>query len=443
MWHRFWVPCSFVLCCLLLPLPCAAQPVALNVGPVPVLSLSIDTALTPLQADALDQALRKAQDMSAAFILLRLDTPGGSVDIMRRMVKSIRQSPVPVAVWIGPSGAHTASAGVFLVAASPFAAMAPETTIGSASPVGLGGGDLGKTLDAKIRNDLQSLVRSLAEATGRNAAWYQRSVSEAASLTAAEAVRERVVDFLAISPEDYAQQLGKRGLATADGLMRFQGSQVRFEPFDAGLRHTLLSWLLDPQIAYILLLVGVAGLFFELTTPGAVLPGVVGGLCLLPALYALSILPTNATGLLLLFFGAGLFLLEIHITSYGLLSLAGLAALFTGSLLLFDGQGAEPLSLGLVSPTVIGVSLILAGAGWLLAKAQRQKPRTGREALPGQAAQVRHWEGSQGKVFVRGELWDAVLDADAAGNRPVVAGDTVRIVSIQDMVLVVAPFPQP
>ncbi|WP_428563376.1 MAG: NfeD family protein [Solidesulfovibrio sp. DCME] len=302
---------------------------------------------------------------------------------------------------------------------------------------------MGKTLDAKIRNDLQSLVRSLAEATGRNAAWYQRSVSEAASLTAAEAVRERVVDFLAISPEDYAQQLGKRGLATADGLMRFQGSQVRFEPFDAGLRHTLLSWLLDPQIAYILLLVGVAGLFFELTTPGAVLPGVVGGLCLLPALYALSILPTNATGLLLLFFGAGLFLLEIHITSYGLLSLAGLAALFTGSLLLFDGQGAEPLSLGLVSPTVIGVSLILAGAGWLLAKAQRQKPRTGREALPGQAAQVRHWEGSQGKVFVRGELWDAVLDADAAGNRPVVAGDTVRIVSIQDMVLVVAPFPQP
>ncbi len=443
MWHRFLGALSGLLLCLLSPAWSFSQGASPGTNAVSALSIAIDAALTPVAADSLDKALRTARERSAAFVLLRLDTPGGSVDVMRRMVKSIRQSPVPVAVWVGPAGARAASAGVFLVAASPVAAMAPQTTIGSASPVGFGGEDLDKTMDAKIRNDLTSLVRSLAEATGRNADWYQRSVTSAANVAESEAVRERVVDFLAVSPEDYAQQLGKRGLPTPEGLVRFSGSQVRFEAFEAGVRHRLLSWLLDPQVAYVLLLVGVAGLFFELTTPGAILPGVIGGLCLLPALYALSILPTNAAGLLLLVFGGALFLLEIHVTSYGLLGLAGLAALFTGSLLLFDTPGADPLSLGLVAPTVIGVSLILACAGWMLAKAQRQGPRTGLEAFPGQVATVRHWQGAEGKVFLRGELWEAAREPAAGETVAFVPGDTVRVVAVQGMRLLVAPTDNP
>ena len=405
--------------------------------PLTAITLSLDGAITPVAADFLDEGLLAADKQRASLVLVTLDTPGGSVEIMRRMVKSIRQSPVPVVLYVAPSGARAASAGVFLMAAAQINAMAPQTTIGSASPVGLGGGDMGKTISAKVQNDLTSLVRSLAEATGRDAAWYQRAVTEAANITAAEAVSRRVVDYLAVDRTDLLEQIGKRGLATGDAILRFTPSQVRIIPQEPSWRHAFLSWLLNPQVAYILLLIGVAGVFFELSTPGVILPGVAGGLSLLLALYALSVLPTNAAGLLLLLFGGGLFLLEIHITSYGLLSLSGLAALFFGSLLLFRGQGVDGLPLSLIAPTVIGVCILLSLAGWLLAKAQRLRPRTGVSTLVGQNAQVRHWSENRGKVFLHGEIWDAVLEpgAGAASPQP---GGTVRVVAVKDMLLVVA-----
>ncbi len=405
------------------------------------LSMDLEGAISPIQADQLETVLARARKIGALVVLVRLDTPGGSVEVMRRMVKAIRQSPVPVAIWVGPSGARAASAGVFLVAAAQVNAMAPQTTIGSASPVGLGGGDLNKTMDAKVRNDLESLVRSLATGTGRNAVWYQSAVAKADNLTAMEAVGKRVVDYLAVSLPDFLDQMGARGLKTATGVTHFTAAQVTVTPVEPGLRHKLLAWLLDPQVAYILLLVGVAGIFFELTTPGAILPGVLGGLCLLPALYALSVLPTNAAGLLLLLFGGALFLLEVHITSYGLLSLAGLAALFLGSVMLFRGNGVGGLPLSLITPTVIGVAAILAAAGWLLARAQRQKPRTGSEALIGQEALVRHWDNEAGKVLIRGEIWDAVFDPTLPAPLPaarLLPGDHVRVVAVRDMLLYVA-----
>jgi len=199
----------------------------------------------------------------------------------------------------------------------------------------------------------------------------------------------------------------------------------------------LPPWLLDPKVAYVLLLIGLAGLFFEWISPGAILPGVVGGLCLLLALYALSFLPINATGFVLLLFGAGLFVLELHITSFGLLSLAGVAALTAGSLLLFRAGGQAGLPLAVVLPTVGGVSAVLAGAAWILAKAQRQKPRSGLSALIGQTAVVRRWQGTAGKVFVHGELWQARIDADRP-DAPEIDQEVV-IVRVDGMALVVAP----
>jgi membrane-bound serine protease (ClpP class) len=405
--------------------------------PITAITLSLDGAITPVAADFLDEGLLAADKQHASLVLVQLDTPGGSVEIMRRMVKSIRQSPVPVVLYVAPSGARAASAGVFLMAAAQINAMAPQTTIGSASPVGLGGGDMEKTISAKVQNDLTSLVRSLAEATGRDAAWYQRAVTEAANITAAEAVSRRVVDYLAVDRTDLLEQIGKRGLATGGAVLRFTPSEVRFVAQEPSWRHAFLSWLLNPQVAYILLLIGVAGVFFELSTPGVILPGVAGGLSLLLALYALSVLPTNAAGLLLLLFGGGLFLLEIHITSYGLLSLSGLAAFFFGSLLLFRGQGVDGLPLSLIAPTVIGVCVLLSLAVWLLAKAQRLRPRTGVSALVGKTAQVRHWSENRGKVFLHGEIWDAVLEPVAGAATPL-PGGTVRVVAVKDMLLVVA-----
>ncbi|WP_052359968.1 NfeD family protein [Solidesulfovibrio alcoholivorans] len=435
---RLWLHLELLFCLLFTATvaQAASDKAASRDTSLTAITLSLDGAITPVAADFLDEGLLVADKQGAALVLVQLDTPGGSVEIMRRMVKSIRQSPVPVVLYVAPSGARAASAGVFLMAAAQINAMAPQTTIGSASPVGLGGEDMGKTINAKVQNDLTSLVRSLAEATGRDATWYQRAVTEAANMTAAEAVSRRVVDYLAVDRTDLLEQIGKRGLATDGAVLRFTPSQVRIVTQEPSWRHAFLSWLLNPQVAYILLLIGVAGVFFELSTPGVILPGVAGGLSLLLALYALSVLPTNAAGLLLLLFGGGLFLLEIHVTSYGLLSLSGLAALFFGSLLLFRGQGVDGLPLSLIAPTVIGVCVLLSLAVWLLAKAQRLRPRTGVSELVGKAAQVRHWSANSGKVFLHGEIWDAVLEPGTSAVTPQ-SGGTVRVVAIKDMLLVV------
>lgn len=436
---RVLLPCSLLLTLSLFSSALAAPPVASTVDhPHVVVSLDLDGAISPAVADLLDAALKQAGQDGALMLLVRLDTPGGSVEVMRRMVRTIRQSSVPVVLFVAPSGARAASAGVFLMAAAQVNAMAPQTTIGSASPVAVGGEDIGKTMDTKVKNDLSSLIRSLAEATGRNAAWYQRAVLEAENSTAAQAVRERVVDYLATDTADLLEQIGKRGLPAGDGNVRFSPSQLRIVAHEPSWRHFFLAWLLDPQIAYILLLIGVAGVFFELSTPGVILPGVVGGLCLLLALYALSVLPTNAAGLLLLLFGGGLFLLEVHVTSYGLLSLSGLAALFIGSLLLFRNDGVSALPLRLIAPTVLGVCALLSAAVWLLAKAQRLKPRVGVQALVGSIAEVRQWAGSNGKVFVHGEIWNAALDRPDAAAPPPKTGDAVVVVAVKDMLLVVS-----
>lgn len=403
-----------------------------------VTEATLAAAISPAQADMLEAALARAKDDGAVFLLLRLDTPGGAIEVMRRMVQTILNAPIPVVVWVAPSGARAASAGVFLVAAASVAAMSPQTSIGSASPVGPGGSDLKGTMDTKVKNDLESLLRGLAGAHGRNVGWYIGSVTKAANIEALEAARLGVVDLIAVDRTDLLTQIGKRGLPTKAGLVHFDPAAVRVETYDPGWRHDLLSWLLDPQIAYMLLLVGMAGLFFELTSPGAILPGVLGSLSLLLALYALSVLPTNATGLLLLLLGAVFFLLEVYVTSYGLLGLSGLVSLFLGSLLLFRGPGLGGLPLTLILPTIIGVGLLLGGIAWVVAKAQLRRSPSGVGALVGQQALVRTWHGQTGKVFVRGEIWDATCDPAKAPRH----GDTVVIVAIHGLTLTVAP-PEP
>ena len=439
-WRRFrpWPTESFlaafvVLAFLIRPAPAPAQDPP-GSRPVTVLEVSVTSAISPMQADLLEAALERAGRDQADLVLFTLDTPGGSIEVMRRMVKAMLAAPMPVVVYVAPSGARAASAGVFLTAAARVAAMAPQTTIGSASPVGPGGGDIEGTMDAKVKNDLRSLLRGLVARNGRNLDWYMRSVTKADNLDAMEAVRERVVDLVAVDKADLMDQLGRRGLVTARGALHFTAADVRFVSHETGLRHDVLSWLLDPQIAYILLLVGLAGLYFELTTPGAVLPGVVGSVSLLLALYALSVLPTNAAGLLLLVLGGVFFLLEIYITSFGLLALAGLASFLLGSLLLFRGDGLGGLPLSLVLPTVLGLSALLGALGYLVARSQLSRPRTGTDALLGQTALVRSWAGNQGKVLVRGELWQA----RSPGPLPIGPGATVVVTGRDDLTLLVA-----
>ncbi len=234
--------------------------------PFTVLSAAIQGAISPAQVEVLEDALRQAEEERADLMLLRLDTPGGLVTSMREMVQLILNARVPVAVWVGPAGARAASAGVFLVAASTVAAMSPQSTIGAASPVDLGGKNIDSTMAAKVKNDILSLVRGVAAARGRNVDWYVKSVEEADSITATDAVLLKVVELLAKDPRDLLDQLATRGLPWQGQTLRFASRDVRMVEFHPGIRHRLLSWLLDPQVAYLLLLGGMAGLFFELAT---------------------------------------------------------------------------------------------------------------------------------------------------------------------------------
>ncbi len=401
-----------------------------------VLLLDMDGGISPATEDLLDAALDACRDNDHDMLLIRLDTPGGLGESMRNMVKSILSSPVPVGVWVGPSGARAASAGVFLVAASSVAGMSPGSTIGAASPVSVSGQDMDETMAVKVKNDILSLVTGIAAARGRNVDWYARAVEEAVSITATQAVEENVVEFLADSPTDFLAHVAALPLDHAGRSMSFDPARIDLVRHVPGWRHRILSWLLEPQVAYMLLLGGMAGLFFEMTTPGAIFPGVFGGLCLLLGLYAMAILPTNIAGLLLILFGLVLFLLELKVTSFGMLSLAGLVSLFIGSTILFRfeyGMAGLPMSTILV--TVGGLGLCVGLGIVLVTRAHLRRPSLGASALVGQVARVRSWTGNSGTVFVRGEIWNA----RAAEDLDLQPGDPMLILSIKGLQLTVAP----
>ncbi|MCM0756062.1 nodulation protein NfeD [Desulfovibrio aminophilus] len=420
---------------LILPFALPSAPFCDAAKPSPkVLEVEISGAITPVQEDLLRDALARVRAEGHDLLLIRLDTPGGLLETMRGMVKDMLNAPAPVLVWVGPRGAQAASAGVFLVAASQVAGMAPQATIGSASPVAQGGEELSATMSAKVKADLISLVRGAAASRGRNADWYERAVSESVSLTAQDAVMQRVVEVLADDAGDFLAQAGHRGIPYSGGVLRFDAEQMTIEHFDPGFRHRFLSWLLHPQVAYFLMLGGLAGLFFELTTPGAVLPGVLGGLCLLLALYAMSVLPTSAAGAGLILLGLALFWLEVKITSYGLLGVAAVIALFLGSIILFDPSSGLPgLPLATVIVTVSGVSAFLALAVGLVVRAQRSRKALGGQAMLGLEAEVLDWSGGRGQVRTRGEIWSARSDD------PLRPGDRVMIIGIDGLTLLVRP----
>lgn len=401
-----------------------------------VLYLHIDSSISPAQSEMLDNALALCQDEGYAFLLIRLDTPGGLGQSMRDMLKSILNAPVPVATWVGPKGARAASAGVFLVAGSTVAAMSPQTTIGAATPVQISGEDAPSAMQEKIMNDFLSLIRGVAKAKGRNVEWYEEAVRKAVSITATEAVQNRVVDMIATSPEDLLEQIGARGLTWQESSIHFSAQDVELVEYEPGLRYKLLSWLLNPQIAYFLLMGGIAGLFFELSNPGAVFPGVFGATCLLLGLYALAVLPTNVAGLLLILFSFVLFILELAIASYGLLSIGGVICLFLGSLLLFDFEyGFQGLPLQVILPTIAAVSGFIALGLYLITRAQVKPRQSGQEAMLGMQGKVISWSGQEGQVLIRGELWKA-RTAEGTALEP---GTIVQVQEMQGLRLLVSP----
>ncbi|MFO7728566.1 MAG: nodulation protein NfeD [Desulfonatronovibrio sp.] len=400
-----------------------------------VLTVDLSGPVTPAQEELLEDALAETRDNGYINLLIQLDTPGGLAESMRNMVKLILNSEVPVTVWVTPSGARAASAGVFLVAAADLAVMSPQTTIGSASPVDVSGSAPDETMSKKIVNDLLSLIKSVARERNRNVQWYESAVLESANLEAGEALQEKVIDLIALSREDLLAQMGKRGVRVHNEEIFFAAEDVEIVDFEPGLKYKLLSWLLHPQIAYLLFLGGLAGLFFEFSNPGAIYPGVTGAFCLILGLYSLSVLPTNAAGILLLVLGFILIIIEVNVPTFGLLTAAALVSFFFGSLFLFDPQYPFfQLPVMTIIPIIIVLTAVLLALAYLIGKSQ-MAPTTSETGIHTDTVQVLRWNGQEGKVKVRGEIWNARSPEPV----DITPGQKVKIDRIEGMTIYVKP----
>ncbi|HWP98871.1 MAG TPA: nodulation protein NfeD, partial [Vicinamibacterales bacterium] len=419
----------------------AGQPPAASsrapAAPPLVLAATYDGIIHPIAADFLSSAIARAERSGAALLVVTLRTPGGLVDSMRAINSAIVASRVPVAVLVAPGGSRAASAGFFITLAADVVAMAPGTHIGAAHPVVGVGERTDETMAKKAASDLAAYARSLAERRGRNVKLAEAAVLESRSFTEREATTATppLADLVAANLDELLVRLDGREIRRFDGTratLRTKGARI--ETVEMSWRERVLSAVAHPQIAYILFSLGMLGLSIELWNPGAILPGVVGGLCLLLAFFAFSILPINYVALLLIAFGLLLLALEIKVTSYGLLAAGGIASLLFGSLMLIDAPlpGVE-LQLRFVLPIVLAFSAIFLGLLWLVVEAQRRPAVTGASGM----LQARGRAltdipaGGRGQVLTRGEIWSAVA------AEPIAAGDPVRVVGIDGLTLTV------
>ncbi len=403
-------------------------------------SIELNGDISPATEAWMERALDDAADDEAPLVIVRLDTPGGLDSSMRSIVKDMLAAPMPVVVFVEPSGARAASAGVFITQAADVAAMAPETNIGSASPIQSNGEDIGDTLGRKITNDASAFVRVLATTHGRNPELAEEMVREATNVTAQEALDAGLIDLIATDQDDLLAQLdGFEVKGPKAGTLDTEGLGV--EDRDMPLRYELLQILVNPNVAFLLLLIGFAGLALELFAPGTVIPGTIGAISLLLGIFGTVQLPVAAIGVVLLLLAAGLLVAEAQLPTGGFLGVAGVGALVAGGLLLFDTSGDEPA----VSPVlVIALAVLIGGfiafAGQRVMVARRQPFATGEESLVGEEGDVRVALDPVGQVFVDGALWRARV---ANGNEPIEVGYRVRVESIDGLVLAVAPIHEP
>jgi membrane-bound serine protease (ClpP class) len=398
----------------------------------PVYTIEVDGIINPATAKFIVDSIDQATQQGAQCLIIKLDTPGGLMESMRMIVKKELASTIPIIVYVAPSGARAASAGVFVTIAANIAVMAPSTHIGAAHPVTLGGGEgkESKTMTEKIVNDTVSYIKTIAKNRGRNADWAEKAVVKSVSITEEEAAKLNVVDF--ISPD--IQSL----LAKIDGkVVKFNGvtrtlhtKGVQPQPIQMSWRDRLLDIISNPTIAYILLMLGIYGIFFELSSPGAILPGVVGGIFLILAFYALQMLPVNYAGLALILFAIILFIAEIKVVSHGLLAVGGVISLFLGSMMLFQ----SPVEYMRVSMSVIIPAVLVSAAFFIFAvtkavNARLKKPTTGMEGLTGEVGIASTPIAPEGKVSIHGEFWNAT------GDQNIEKGEKVQVIGVHNLKL--------
>jgi membrane-bound serine protease (ClpP class) len=387
-------------------------------------------SINPGLAEFIVEGIRQAERDNAAALVIELDTPGGLETSMRQIVQAITNAKVPVVVYVYPRSARAASAGVFITMAANVAAMAPGTNIGAAHPVSIGMGKIDKTMEKKLLNDMVASGRSLAAERGRNADWMEKAIRQSVSIPAAEAVKLKVVDLMADNRDDLLAKIHGRKIEVGGKQVILHTAGAPVKEIPEGLRTRLLKYIADPNIAFILMMIGLAGLYFELSNPGMVFPGVLGGICLLLAFFAFQTLPINYIGVLLIFLAFIFFVLEFSITSYGLLSLAGLVCLFLGGMMLFrGGEGGVDISWSVLIPTVAIVSLFFIVVAGMVFRSHLLQSMTGAAGMVGERGVVYTPLNPEGQVFVHGEYWQAVSD------EPIAKGETVEVLEVMDLKL--------
>jgi membrane-bound serine protease (ClpP class) len=407
----------------------AFSAIAQNTPAAVVVQIDLDDIVHPVSAAYVSDGLTHAKDINAQAVILRLDTPGGLSDSMRTIVENVLSSPVPVFTWVGPNGARAASAGFFVLVAGDVATMAPGTNSGAAHPVSVTGQKIEDVMEKKIVNDASAYIRSYTAKRGRNAELAELAVTESRSFTAEEALKENLIDAVISDVQ---------GLIDAyDGkeIRRFDGRSVtvtlrgaRIETFDMTTRQRILSRVLDPNLALILALAGLLGLYLEVTHPGLIAPGVIGAISLILSLFAFNMLPVNWAGAALIVLAIVLFVMEATITSHGLLAIGGIIAMISGGLMLVDGPIPQlRVRLATTLAVAIPVAVITVVLVRLVYLSQRRKSPVGEQAMIGEIGTTKTEVHQEGKVLVHGEYWNAVSE------RPIPAGVRVRVVKVQGL----------
>ena len=413
---------------------------AMRAASPPVIVVDVKGAIGVGSGYLIEEVLARARSERAGLVVLRLDTPGGLVSATREVIGAILASPVPVVVFVAPTGARAASAGTYIAYAAHVAAMAPGTHLGAATPVQVGApsgpgpapqprrdgdkpeSDAGGAMERKVLNDAIAYLRSLAQLRGRNADWAEKAVREGATLTAEEAAREKVVDLLAGNVGDLLDRLDGRTVRTIEGERVLATRHAPVREIEPGWKSRLLSIVTDPNIAFILLMIGVYGIIFEFWHPGLAGPGIVGAICLLVGLMALSVLPISLAGLGLLVLGIGMMAAEAFTPGVGVLGLGGVVAFILGGLFLFDPAGAD-IDFAVAWPVVVGAAvtnaLLFVGLLGMVLRVRRRKVVTGAEQMIGLEGRVVDWENGRGRIRVHGEVWSARAAAPLAPGAPV------------------------
>lgn len=414
-----------IVAILILPLSLPAQK---------VVSIRVNGTINPASADFIHKSITEATAKKAEALLIHLNTPGGLLESTREIVSDFLKAKIPIIVYVSPEGARAGSAGVFITIASNISAMAPGTNIGAAHPVSFGSSP-DSIMNTKITNDAVAFIRSVAEKRNRDADWAERAVRQSVSITETEALRNKVVDFIAMDDRDLLKKIDGMTVHTASSTLTLKTKDAEIETIEQGFGDKLLNLLSDPNVAYILMMFGFYGLLFELYNPGAIFPGIIGAICLILAFYAMHTLPVNYAGLALILLGVILFLLEIKVVSHGMLTIGGIVSLALGSVFLFQtGFGGAIIR---VSASVI-ITVTAASALFFLSvigaglRAQRLKPVSGLQGMVGETGETLSVLNPSGSVSVRGEVWNAESVSGVIEEH-----QKIRVTAIQNLKLFV------